>query len=127
MSPREVRHHARVLEAIRRQVLAAMAMLVPNLDHADHRADGYRELAQAFQMLPMFAEACLAGSIGVEQMHAIATVAANPRVSHRLADADEIFIDAAVDRTFAEFITRLRQWETMTDADGGGSDATEPW
>jgi hypothetical protein len=75
-------------------------------------------LARAFKLLPRFAEACLEGLIGVAQMHAVAQVAANPRVRDHLAEADDIFTGAAIEQPFDDLITLLRHWETLADTDG---------
>jgi hypothetical protein len=140
MSPVAVERVAHELEIVRRRVEAASALLVQRVDASGaYAADGHRgvgawgratnnwsgaeaagmvKLAKAFRTLPRFAEAALAGELGVAQMHAIAKVAANPRVKEHLADADELFTTAARDLPFDDCSIVLRHWEELADADG---------
>ena len=118
----------------------ASALLVQRVEKAAaHVADGHRrvaswgratnnwsgaeaavmvKLAKAMECLPRFAQAALAGELGVAQMHAVAKVAANPRVREHLADADELFTTAARDLPFDDFAVVLRHWEELADVDG---------
>jgi hypothetical protein len=143
MSPIEVESVAHQLEVVRRRVEAASALMVQRVDQvAAYAADGHRrvgawgratnnwsgaesaamvKLAKAFRALPKFAEASLAGEVGVAQMHAVARVASNPRVKHHLADADELFTTAARDLPFDDCSIVLRHWEELADADGARS------
>ena len=143
MSPVEVERVAHELEIVRRRVEAASALLVQRVDQvAAYVADGHRgvgawgratnnwsgaeasgmvKLAKAFRTLPKFAEAALAGVLGVAQMHQVAKVAANPRVKEHLAEADELFTTAARDLPFDDFAVVLRHWEELADADGAKS------
>jgi Domain of unknown function (DUF222) len=143
MSPAEVERAAHMLEAQRRQVEAATALLVQRVDAAGaYAADGHRQvaawgratnnwsgseaavlvkLARAMSTMPRFAQAALAGELGVAQMHAIARVAANPRVREHLAEADELFTTAARDLPFDDLSVLLRHWEELADADGARS------
>jgi hypothetical protein len=142
MSPVELQARAQELDVLRRQVEAASALLVQRVDdtgaylpdghlrvaawgratnHWSHgEAAGMVKLARAFKALPCFAEAALSGALGVAQMHAVAKVAANPRVREFLADpqTDELFTSAARDLPFDEFVIILRHWEALADADG---------
>jgi hypothetical protein len=143
MSPVEVQRRAQEFEVLRRRVEAVSALMVQRVDEAKaFVADGHRrvsawgratnnwsgpeasvmvKLARAMQVLPRFAEAALAGELGVAQMHAVAKVAANPRVREHLAEADELFLTAARDLPFDDCSVVLRHWEELADADGARS------
>ncbi|MBI4936147.1 MAG: DUF222 domain-containing protein [Actinobacteria bacterium] len=143
LSPVQVERVAHELEITRRRVEAASALMVLRVDQvAAYAADGHRgvgvwgratnnwsgaeaagmvKLAKAFRKLPKFAQAALAGELGVAQMHAVAKVAANPRVAEHLAEADELFTTAARDLPFDDFVVALRHWEELADADGARS------
>jgi len=57
--------------------------------------------------------------LGVAQMHAVAKLAANPRVREHLdADADRVLTEGARDLPFDDFVTLLRHFEALADADG---------
>ncbi len=141
MSPVELQTRAQELDVLRRQVEAASALLVQRVDAASafvedgHRnvaawgratnhwshgeAAGMAKLAKAFTLLPQFATAAASGAIGVAQMHALAKLAANPRVRNHLnADADRVLTEAARDLPFDDFVTLLRHFEALADADG---------
>jgi len=140
MSPVDLQTRAQELEVLRRRVEAANALLVQRVDDAKaYTVDGHRrvsawgramnnwsgpeastmvKLARAMRALPKFAEAALAGEVGVAQMHAIAKVAANPRVQQHLADADDLFLTSARDLPFDDCATVLRHWEELADTDG---------
>ena len=140
MPPAQVEGHAHVLEVSRRRVVAASALMVQRVDDsAGYLADGhknvaawgratnnwspsetsrYTQLARAFKWLPKFAETALTGAIGVDAMHAVAKIAANPRVRQHLAEADELFTTAAAELTFEELSVLLRHWEELADTDG---------
>jgi hypothetical protein len=142
MSPVVLQTRAQELEVLRRQAEAASALLVQHVDAVSAFVeDGHRnvaawgratnhwshaeasdmvKLAKAFTLLPEFAAAALAGEIGVAQMRVVARVAANPRVKEHVADpvADRMFTDGARELPFDDFVTLLRHWETLADADG---------
>ena len=143
LSPVGLQTCAQSLEVLRRRVEAANALLVQRVDGARlFVPDGHRrvsawgratnnwsapeaammvKLAGAMQALPKFAAAALAGEIGVAQMHAVAKVAANPRVKEHLVDADDLFLTAARDLPFDDCAVTLRHWEELADADGARS------
>jgi hypothetical protein len=140
LSPVDLQTRAQELEVLRRRVEAANALMVQRVDEGKlYVADGHRrvsawgratnnwsgpeasvmvKLAKAMKALPKFAEAALAGEIGVAQMHAVAKVAANPRVREHLADADDLFVASARDLPFDDCAVVLRHWEELADADG---------
>lgn len=143
MSPLEVELVAHELEYQRRRSEAASAMFMLRVDTCGaFLADGHRRvaawgratnnwstpesnrmarLARAFEVLPTFARACMDGRIGVAQMHAVAAVAANPRVKDWLVDADELFATNAEELEFDDLAIMLRHWEELADADGARS------
>ncbi|MEN9643576.1 MAG: hypothetical protein RL238_245 [Actinomycetota bacterium] len=141
MSPAELQEFAQELDVLRRRVEAASADLVAAVDKVSafvpdgHRnvaawgratnhwsngeAAGMVKLAAAFVRLPQFAEAARSGVLGVAQMHAVARLAANPRVREHLdADADRLLTEGARDLPFDDLVTLLRHFETLADADG---------
>ncbi|MEN9644670.1 MAG: hypothetical protein RL238_1339 [Actinomycetota bacterium] len=141
MSPAELQESAQELDVLRRRVEAATADLVAAVDKVSafvpdgHRnvaawgratnhwsngeAAGMVKLAAAFVRLPQFAEAARSGVLGVAQMHAVARLAANPRVREHLdADADRLLTEGARDLPFDDLVTLLRHFETLADADG---------
>ncbi|MFZ4720736.1 MAG: DUF222 domain-containing protein [Ilumatobacteraceae bacterium] len=140
MSPVQVDVAAHELEFHRRRFEAASAMFMLRVDTCGaFLADGHRriaawgratnnwstaesnrmaKLARAFKALPTFAQACIEGRIGVAQMHAVAAVAANPRVKEWLADADQLFATNAEELEFDELAIMLRHWEELADQDG---------
>ena len=141
MSPAELQACAQELDVLRRRVEAASAVLVQRVDAASafvedgHRnvsawgratnhwshgeAAGMTKLARAFGQLPLFAEAARSGALGVAQMHAVAKLAANPRVRDHLdADADRVLTEGARDLPFDDLVTLLRHFEALADADG---------
>ena len=76
------------------------------------------KLGRAMHAMPMFGGACLAGHIGVAQMHAVAAAVSNPRVAEYLADADHMFTHQATALPFDDLITFLQHWVELADADG---------
>ena len=143
MSPAQIEAIAHEAEIRRRIDEATSALLMLRVDTSGvFLADGYRrvvewglgtnnwstpesqrmwKLARAFKALPTFAQACLEGRIGVAQMHAVAAVAANPRVKEHLAAADELFAGSAQELEFDELSILLRHWEELADANGARS------
>ncbi len=140
ISPADVERHAHAIEVMRRKTEAATALMVQAVDDSGaFLADGHKKvadwgrgtnnwspsettrlvkLARAFRLLPTFADTAVTGAIGVDAMHAIAKVAANPRARKHLADADELFTQAATELTFEELSVLLRHWEELADTDG---------
>ncbi|MFZ4721459.1 MAG: DUF222 domain-containing protein, partial [Ilumatobacteraceae bacterium] len=143
MSPAQLECGMQSLEVAERLVHASAALYMLRVDTTGgFLADGHRrvadwgratnnwsaakslrmaKLARAFKVLPKFTQACLEGRIGVEQMHAVAAVAANPRVEEHLAAADELFAGSAQELAFDEFAQLLRHWEELADQDGARS------
>lgn len=139
-SPAGLQMRAHELEVLRRRAEAASADLMRRVDEAGaYKADGHRsvaawgratnnwsggeaaamaKLARAMRLLPRFAELALAGELGVQQMHAVARVVANPRVREHVAGADDLFCNAASELPFDDLMVVLRHWEELADADG---------
>ena len=143
MSAAALMEVAHLLDVDRRIAEAKQALLLQRVDAISaHVEDGFRQVAgwgraacnwsgaeaarlaklgRAMQAMPAFAEACLAGRIGVAQMHAVAAVAGNPRVREHLADADELFTRQSTSLPFDDLVTFLQHWSELADADGARS------
>lgn len=143
MSPAALMEAAHLLDVERRIAEARQALLLQRVDAVGaHVEDGFRQVAgwgraacnwsgaeaarlaklgRAMQAMPVFAEACLAGRVGVAQMHAVAAAAGNPRVREHLADADELFTRQSTALPFDDLVTFLQHWGELADADGARS------
>ncbi len=143
MSASDVEIAAQSLDFVHRRAVAASALMVQRVETSQaFRSDGHRNvaawgrsthnwssaesarmvrLARAMGLLPMFGAACLAGRIGVPQMHAIAAVTANPRVREFLDGADELFAGWAEGLPFDDLAVVLRHWEELADVEGARS------
>ena len=55
-------------------------------------------------------------------MHGLAGVAANPRVSPHLDEAEELLIGQAAVLDFQDYSVLLRAWEAAADPDGAHAD-----
>jgi hypothetical protein len=143
MSPADVEVAGQQLDYLYRVVVASNALMLQRVEASgafhldDHRnvaawgratnnwsnAEAARmvKLARAMKALPHFAEACLAGRIGVPQMHAVAAVSANPRVREHLDGADDLFVQSAEGLPFDDLVTFLRHWEELADTEGARS------
>ncbi|MEN9646004.1 MAG: hypothetical protein RL238_2673 [Actinomycetota bacterium] len=143
MSPAALMEVAHLLDVERRVAEARQALLLQRVDAVGAQVeDGFRQVAgwgraacnwssaeaarlaklgRAMQAMPGFAEACLAGRIGVAQMHAVAAAAGNPRVREHLADADELFTRQCTSLPFDDLVTFLQHWGELADADGARS------
>jgi hypothetical protein len=75
-------------------------------------------LGRAFTLMPLFATACLAGEIGISQMHALARVASNPRVRDHLPGSEELLVGQAKLLDHDEFMIMLHRWEQLADESG---------
>ena len=117
MKPAEAEALARQFDSARRVAEATMAQFLQRAEAAGvHHEAGFRQVAgwgrgacnwsgaeahrlaklgRAFARLPLFARACLQGAVPVSAMHAVAAVAANPRVAIHLAEADAMFTEWA--------------------------------
>ncbi|MBI4933522.1 MAG: DUF222 domain-containing protein [Actinobacteria bacterium] len=143
MSPAALMHVAHLLDVDRRVGEARQALLLQRVDAVGAQVeDGFRQVAgwgraacnwsgaeasrlaklgRAMQAMPTFAAACLAGHVGVAQMHAVAAVAGNPRVRDHLAAADALFTRQATSLPFDDLVTFLQHWVELADADGARS------
>ncbi len=144
MSPAEVGARAMQLDIERRRAEAAVATFAGEVDgSAAFVADGHRSvrswgqascnwssaeaarvarLGRAFELMPSFGVSARAGEIGVAQMHALAAVVVNPRVREHLADSEALLVRYARELDHDAFITVLRRWEQLADADGAEHD-----
>lgn len=105
-----------------RNVRAALKHLA-RLSGAD--AHGRTQTTRALLELPCVEAAYAGGHIPVAHIRAIARTAANPRVADRLSIADPIFAQQASTMTYDEFVSWLREWESLADADGAEQSAEE--
>lgn len=134
MHPSEVEALARELDAVRRDAEVALAELVRRVEQVGaHVADGHRRptswlvsscnwsRAQAVRtvrsgrLLERFTSA---SAMGVAQLHALAAVAANPRVQSALDEAEELLVGQSHLLCFDEYVTFLAHWEAAADPDG---------
>ena len=138
MTPAQLEALARELDGVRRAAESALATLVHRVDEVGaFRRDGHRG-ARAWGMaacnwsLPEAARFVKAGNLlarfpsasgmGVAQLHALAAVAANPRVEPHLDEAEELLVGQASVLDFADYSVVLRQWEAAADPDGAHLD-----
>jgi hypothetical protein len=140
MSPAALVEVAQHLDVHRRIAEAQQAVLLQRIDAVGaHAEDGFRQVAgwgraacnwsgaeaarlsklgRAMHAMPTFASACLAGHIGVAQMHAVAAAGSNPRVQEYLAEADRLFTQQATSLPYDDLATFLQHWLELADAEG---------
>ena len=138
MSPAQLEALARELDGVRRAAESALATLVQRVEESGaFRRDGHRG-ARAWGMaacnwsLPeagrfvkaghLLARFPSAAGMGVAQLHALAAVAANPRVSPHLDAAEELLVGQAAVLDFEDYSCLLRAWEAAADPDGAHAD-----
>lgn len=143
MKSADVEALARQLDSARRVAEATMAQFLQRAEAAGvHHEAGFRQVAgwgrgacnwsgaeahrlaklgRAFARLPLFAQACLQGAVPVSAMHAVAAVAANPRVAIHLAEADAMFTEWARTRDADDLAVLLHHWAELADEDGARS------
>ena len=63
------------------------------------------------------------GDMGVAQMHALASLVANPRVKEHLADGEELLVGQAAELDFDDYVVLLANWERVADEDGAHHDS----
>ena len=68
------------------------------------------------------AEMAARGDMGVAQMHALASVVANPRVKEHLVDGEELLVGQAAELDYDDYICLLANWERVADEDGAHHD-----
>lgn len=134
MHPSEVEALARELDGVRRAAEVAMAELVSRVERAGaHLADGHRRpsawlvaacnwsraeaqrTVRSGRLLERFASA---SGMGVAQLHALAALAANPRVQHALDEAEALLVGQSHLLRFDDYVTFLARWEAAADPDG---------
>jgi hypothetical protein len=140
MSPAQREATVRELDAIRRQAEAAIGLFVGRVEQVSgHIDDGHRSvsawgraatnwsgaeasrftrLGRVFRTMPIFEQTAVGGGIGVAQMHALAAVAANPRVKDHLAGSEALLVEQARTQHHDDYLTILRRWEALADPDG---------
>jgi len=132
------------LERVGRMVEAAKLGVI---DHADRQArflaDGHRSTAawvravtncspgesrrraraaRALHDLPAVRDALRAGDVGVDQVHEIARLHANPRCGGLVADSEAILLHAARQLEYADLCVVSQRWLTLADPDGAHRD-----
>ncbi len=138
MAPAQLEALARELDGVRRAAETALATLVARVEEVGaHRHDGHRT-ARAWGMaacnwsLPEAARFVKAGHLlarfpsaagmGVAQLHALAALAANPRVAEHLDEAEQLLVGQAAVLDFVDYSVVLRAWEAAADPDGAHLD-----
>ncbi len=128
------------LDRLARRVHAAQLDLMANIDRRGlHRGDGFASVKtlarhagrhsggealdrdRARRMLAELtdvAEAFRAGGIGIDQVHLLGRVHANPRVAGAMTLRQQWFIDQAQLVDYRTFEIRVREWERLIDEDG---------
>lgn len=140
MSPGEVGAVLRGLDGVRRAAEVAVAEVVGRVESVGlFRVDGHRtprawamaaanwswaQAGRVVQVAHMLVLWPSAAGVGVPQLHALAGVAANPRVRRLLADAEELLVGWARSLDFDDFVSALMRWLATVDPDGS-ADAFE--
>ena len=129
MSPAEAEEYVRALDRERRIVEAKIATFVHQVAESGlFAADKHRtpkawgkaacnwssaeaaKFVRAGNMLATFdsaAEMAACGDLGVAQMHALASVVANPRVKEHLADGEELLVGQAAELDYDDYFCLL--------------------
>ena len=140
MSPAECEAYLRVLDRERRRAEAKVATFLHTVASVGaHLEDKHRtpkawgvaacnwsdaeagRLVKTGRMLATFESAVTlveADELGVAQMHALASVVANPRVQEHLADGEARLVREAVSLDYADYLTFLNSWVAAADPDG---------
>ena len=138
MSPADLEALARELDGVRRAAESALATLVSRVEESGaYRSDGHRGvrawgMAACNWSLPESARFVKAGhllarfpsahGLGVAQLHALAAMAANPRVQPHLDEAEALLVGQAQVLDFDDYSMVLREWEAAADPDGAHAD-----
>ncbi|MDP2290811.1 MAG: DUF222 domain-containing protein, partial [Actinomycetota bacterium] len=75
-------------------------------------------LGAMLHRFPTAAGLAAEGRLGVAQMHALASVVANPRVRDHLDASEELLVGQATLLDFDDYVAFLAQWEALADQDG---------
>ncbi|MEQ1699870.1 MAG: hypothetical protein ABMA25_07165, partial [Ilumatobacteraceae bacterium] len=140
MSPAEREAFLRVLDRQRRRAEAQVAVFLHSVASVGaHLEDKHRtpkswgvaacnwsdaeagRLVKTGRMLATFESAVAlveADELGVAQMHALASVVANPRVQEHLAKGEQQLVANARNLDFADYLTYLNGWVAAADPDG---------
>ncbi|MFN3219724.1 MAG: DUF222 domain-containing protein [Acidimicrobiales bacterium] len=128
------------LDRLARRVHAAQLELMANIDaRALHRGDGFASVKtlarhsgrhsggealdrdrarRMLASLDLVAAAFRVGGIGIDQVHLLGRVHANPRVAGAMVLRQEWFLDQARHCDYRTFEIRVREWERLIDEDG---------
>ena len=141
----EVMRLTRTIEGLRRRLDHATDRVVGHLESTGkHGADGHKtakaavkhvgrlpgaeaharvRVSRSLRLLPAVTAAYEGGHIPTASVRAIAMVATNPRVQPFLDDlVDKIFAEQASEDSYDDFVSWLREWERLADADGADQD-----
>jgi hypothetical protein len=86
---------------------------------------GRVQTARALRVLPLVEAAYRSGEIPVAHVRLIGRIAANPRVTDHLADADPLFSELATTLDHDAFCAAMREWERLADVDGADQGADD--
>ena len=139
--------HDELLVELERIDRALQAVKLDVIDHADRQArflaDGHRSTAawtravtncspnesrkrvraaRALHELASFREALHDGTVGIDQVHEVARLHANPRCGNRVAGSEEILLGAARQLEYPDFTVVTQRWLTLADPDGAHRD-----
>lgn len=81
-------------------------------------ADRFTKLGKLLARSSAVAHAAERGDLGVAQMHALAKLAANPRVSDFFDDAIGMLVQQACTLDLDQFLIALATWQSLADQDG---------
>ena len=145
MSPADLEAFARAMDRERRVIEAKIATFVQRVgESGGYREDKHRtprawgkaacnwsnseatRFVEAGSMLASFDSAAAMaarGDMGVAQMHALASLVANPRVKEHLADGEELLVGQAAELDFDDYVVLLANWERVADEDGAHHDS----
>ena len=130
----------RVAEAQRRDAEAALAVIAAEKDRRKAwAADGHLNVkgwlratakwstaectrvmrrARLFALTPDIGDALIEGTVGLDQVDALARAAANPRCGDEIVPFVPIFTELASKVGYSDFFQAVRYWEQFADADG---------
>ena len=144
LDPEALTSLAAGLERLGRRVHAAAVGVAAHVDRAErfcgegsfgsrawsqHRlgvsgAEAFRraQVARFFERCGLWANAAVAGLVGVAQTELMARVVANPRISDEVVDRDRFeLLQDAMDLPFRDFERRVRRWEMSADPVGAAA------
>ena len=76
------------------------------------------QTARLLQACDQVRQSASRGDLGVDQLHVLAGLYANPRSRHHFADSAQLLIGDATGLWFDELLVVARRWEALADQDG---------